>query len=150
MLVKLLLVLVILALEFVASSLPYKIHKRLKDRNKLEIISICISSIAKMCFVYLCVVILLKIKLNIPFSYSLQSMFTGKLAFIAKFHAISLLFLVAWTLLARWVEFEIKLTPAQHNTIQYNNSIFSAVCFFVIVFFASLYIYMGKFFPPLM
>lgn len=120
MLVKLLLVLVILVLEFVASSLPYKIHKTIKDRNKLEIISICISSIAKMCFVYLCVVILLNIKLNIPFSYSLQSMFTGKLTFIAKFHTISLLFLAAWTLLARWVEFDIKLTPAQRNTTQHN------------------------------
>ena len=76
---RLIVLILIFILEFVIASLPYKLHKKLKVASKLELASICTSSLVKVLFLYLIIapihIILLKIRLQMPFDEIIQDIY---------------------------------------------------------------------------
>jgi len=130
------------------SSLPYKPHKKL-GANRLELISVCVSSLVKIFFLYLIVasiyIVLLKVRLNMPVYESTHKMFFNIGGIYLKFHATILVCLFLMFFFARYIEFVVNILIAQEP--EEKTKISSYIFVFLFTFFASLYVYMGKFFP---
>lgn len=153
MFVRIIVAIILFVLEFVLSSLPYKIHKRIKTVTRLEIGSMCVSAIVKVIFLYAIVapiyIVLLKVKLKMPLDEVIHDIFFYKWNVIFKFHAIVFVCLLLIFIFARFIEFYVHILPSKTDGTKKSNVIFSSIFLFLFAFFALLYIYVGRFFPDM-
>ena len=145
---KMILLTVIVVLEFVLATLPYRPYKKFKLANKLEITSMCISAIFKLLFLYAIIapiyIVLLKIRLKMPIDEIIHDIFLGWKV-VLKFHAIASITLCFMCVLSKCIEFSVTLLPTQGTNKKPDIS--SSILFFFFCFFTSLYVYVGRFFP---